>query len=1243
MPLGRVLQRGLATLLASRWGAALVLLLAVLTLHALLRTTDQLLGSSLVCPRGATAEAAASFATASDNIVGRPLDATSMFEPIDAVYTWVNGSDPGHRKLVRTWQAIERALEAARNGTNATHNGSTTAGDIISRAQAAASASPAKKVTSDDDDDDADAGTEAAQELAPVAGSISEEQASASRFEEHDELRYSMRSLERFAPWVRHVYIVTNGQVPTWLNLDHPRVTVVPHSAIFANVSHLPTFSSPSIETHLHRIPGLSRRFLYLNDDTFFAAPIVPDDYYSPTKGHRVYLSWGVPNCAPSCPPSWLKDGFCDQPCNVSECAWDAGDCVGDAVKMSPEWMTGGHQPPGFRPPLGPAGKAAGGATPAPGGPPLCSPMCADDWLGDRTCDSPCEVAECGYDATDCGFGRLGVAVRGGAAFRAGPDAALIVGHNLTRSRRRVEIPATATAVVIDLSSIFPRGSAQLTQGAHCSPSWIRAAVLSQPRKALVLVLHADKRLAQLPRVCEIRVTGTVPTGRPSAAAQRTIEHAFNLTIAPRHDDRGDGGNSSARHAHNVASGPSSRHLLAVSVDEDARRQHRTRATLPIRVRHDDDDGHSEEKQRPATAASRHGDGAAVGGSNAALRSEERAQVKRRALDKALAAERDAAARAGGWRSVARAVFAPGLDGTETNDAAAAAVAAGGAWAASGAASEGARSRRNGHTRSGASPSQRQLLDMFGDSLKHANNLMSMKYGPSARKVPAHMVHLIDRDVVNAVQALWPKEFDATSASRFRSPKDMQYAFTHFYYIMHAERAFNATAVFEDEIDLNGNGVVDSSPLLEDRRIGLLLWEKKVTVETLEKALVSACIAAGELRCNETGNASATEETGNTTTSNMSHYVAEPPATTSNASAHRRANSSHAARRVNLTAALRRQRLLASQRRYRRNATHHGRRQQLQEGDGDGDAIEDDPLLPSETPVGSELTAEEQRAAELQKQHHQLLQNRHQRHVFAPGPTPNEQHRLRAVRPTGEEVHPMTTEYFARALRLVAYAARGIRVDGVHASPPVSGPLTAATFEGSHLAEVLVEVFGSVPSYKFQLEDLDDVTFFMVRDNATVVGSQMDHVLHKRPKFLCVNDNMNHSHPEHKRVVATLQQLFAAYYPRASMFELPDGQRNPFLSLDEKAAMEEKAESGRAVTTMTRRFEQWWVASFEDSDAGAAALRVHSVAVFRAYGVYIVLLVGVLAALLVWGAVSGWRRAGARRAPSPPPKRGGRR
>lgn len=49
------------------------------------------------------------------------------------------------------------------------------------------------------------------------------------RFADNDELRYSLRSLERFAPWIRNVFLVTNGQIPRWLNVEHPSLRLVQH------------------------------------------------------------------------------------------------------------------------------------------------------------------------------------------------------------------------------------------------------------------------------------------------------------------------------------------------------------------------------------------------------------------------------------------------------------------------------------------------------------------------------------------------------------------------------------------------------------------------------------------------------------------------------------------------------------------------------------------------------------------------------------------------------------------------------------------------------------------------------------------------------------------------------------------------------------------------------------------------------------------------------------------------------
>lgn len=59
---------------------------------------------------------------------------------------------------------------------------------------------------------------------------------------------------------------------------------------IFQNCSHLPTFSSPAIETHIHRIPGLSQKFIYLNDDVMFGRDVWPDDFYTHSKGQKVLL-----------------------------------------------------------------------------------------------------------------------------------------------------------------------------------------------------------------------------------------------------------------------------------------------------------------------------------------------------------------------------------------------------------------------------------------------------------------------------------------------------------------------------------------------------------------------------------------------------------------------------------------------------------------------------------------------------------------------------------------------------------------------------------------------------------------------------------------------------------------------------------------------------------------------------------------------------------------------------------------
>ncbi|MFB7327060.1 stealth family protein, partial [Streptomyces sp. NPDC056190] len=100
-----------------------------------------------------------------------------------------------------------------------------------------------------------------------------------SRYTSHDELKYSLRSLEMYADFVRHVYIVTDGQAPEWLNTEAPGVTVVDHKDIFPE-GVLPVFNSHAIETRLHHIPGLSDHYLYFNDDVFVGRKVTPGHFF---------------------------------------------------------------------------------------------------------------------------------------------------------------------------------------------------------------------------------------------------------------------------------------------------------------------------------------------------------------------------------------------------------------------------------------------------------------------------------------------------------------------------------------------------------------------------------------------------------------------------------------------------------------------------------------------------------------------------------------------------------------------------------------------------------------------------------------------------------------------------------------------------------------------------------------------------------------------------------------------------
>ena len=99
-------------------------------------------------------------------------------------------------------------------------------------------------------------------------------------FIDNDELKYSLRSIEKNAPWINHIYIVTGfNQKPKWLNTKNKKITIIPQESILPKDAG-PIFNSCAIEACLANIPNLSEHFLLANDDMFFNRPVKPDYFF---------------------------------------------------------------------------------------------------------------------------------------------------------------------------------------------------------------------------------------------------------------------------------------------------------------------------------------------------------------------------------------------------------------------------------------------------------------------------------------------------------------------------------------------------------------------------------------------------------------------------------------------------------------------------------------------------------------------------------------------------------------------------------------------------------------------------------------------------------------------------------------------------------------------------------------------------------------------------------------------------
>ena len=117
------------------------------------------------------------------------------------------------------------------------------------------------------------------------------------RFVQNDELKYSLRSVEKYMPWIKNIYIVSDCKMPQWLNTCHPRIKIVSEKTLLGK--YAPVFNSNAIESCIADIDGLSENFVYMNDDFLLASPVEPADLvdedgkiicrmtYSKKSGHQ--------------------------------------------------------------------------------------------------------------------------------------------------------------------------------------------------------------------------------------------------------------------------------------------------------------------------------------------------------------------------------------------------------------------------------------------------------------------------------------------------------------------------------------------------------------------------------------------------------------------------------------------------------------------------------------------------------------------------------------------------------------------------------------------------------------------------------------------------------------------------------------------------------------------------------------------------------------------------------------------
>lgn len=357
-----------------------------------------------------------------------------------------------------------------------------------------------------------------------------------------------------------------------------------------------------------------------------------------------------------------------------------------------------------------------------------------------------------------------------------------------------------------------------------------------------------------------------------------------------------------------------------------------------------------------------------------------------------------------------------------------------------------------GRPMSDPSEAHRKLTtDTYGQSLIHVNRLYQKAFGFENRKVPAHLPHMIDKSIMSEMQDMFADEWASTSSHKFRSTKDMQYAFSYYYYVMNRNKAKPPSLMeyVSREIDTNRDGFLNKNEFLTLAAQASGRSPRESDIENYYD-----CV----FRRGEYSNLTDTyNETG---TRPLDSYVVDSAAM--------------------------------------------------------GVKSEEDMLIRKKVGVRAmrkiERVVNERRAREKMVSDHEHGERASSTNVISS-----------ADEIAGGEYEQKTTIHPFPSVEEVL----GCPLIVTELKDRISWPVTYAKGTDS------------------------DVAFEMIGDNFTNSFHQLNSIRARRPKFICINDNMQEPPAE---LMTAFEEFFEAMYPFQSQFELPAGQSNPSLYTDELKA-----------------------------------------------------------------------------------------